>query len=73
MLAAPEVVLAELEHASSVDGRNGDLADARQLLASLDKQLERLLRLHQMGDIDDAYVRRPFARDAPRPKRRLPG
>ena len=39
VLASPEVVLAELEHASSSDARSNDLAAAQQVLASLEDRL----------------------------------
>ena len=42
VLASPEVVLAELEHASSDDARDDDLTAAQQLLASLDNQRQRV-------------------------------
>ena len=58
VLASPEVVLAELEHASSIDARNDDLAGAQQLLASLDNQRQRLLKLFQMGEVDEAYLQK---------------
>ena len=58
VLASPEVVLAELEHASSSDARNEDLAAAQQLLASLDNQRQRVLRLVQMGEVDEAYLQK---------------
>ena len=58
VLASPEVVLAELEHASSSDARNRDLAAAQQLLASLDDQRQRVLKLFQMGEVDEAYLQK---------------
>ena len=58
VLASPEVVLAELEHASSSDARSNDLAAAQQLLASLDNQRQRVLRLFQMGEVDEAYLQK---------------
>ena len=58
VLAAPDVVLAELEHASSIDARNDDLAGAQQLLASLDNQRQRVLKLFQMGEVDEAYLQK---------------
>ena len=58
VLASPEVVLAELEHASSSDARNDDLAAAQRLLASLDDQRQRVLRLFQMGEVDEAYLQK---------------
>ena len=58
VLASPEVVLAELERTSARDGADRDLVSARELLASLDKQRQRLLRLFQLGEVDEAYVRK---------------
>ena len=58
VLASPEVVLAELEHASSDHARDDDLAAAQQLLASLDKQRQRVLKLFQMGEVDEAYLQK---------------
>ncbi len=58
VLASPEVVLAELEHASSDDARDDDLTAAQQLLASLDNQRQRVLKLFQMGEIDEAYLQK---------------
>ena len=58
VLASPEVVLAELEQVSSSDLRNDDLTAARQLLTSLDSQRQRVLKLFQMGEIDDAYLQK---------------
>ncbi len=58
VLASPEVVLAELEHASSSDARNDDLVAAQRLLASLDNQRQRVLKLFQMGEVDEAYVQK---------------
>ena len=69
VLSAPEVVLAEIEHASSSGGRDEEAAAARRTLASLDKQRERVLRLYQLGEIDDAYLQKELealrARRAP--------
>ena len=58
VLATPEVVLAELEQASSSDARSSDLAAARRLLASLDNQRQRVLRLFQLGEVDEAYLQK---------------
>ena len=58
VLASPEVVLAELEHGSSSDRRDDDLTAAHQLLASLDNQRERVLKLFQMGEVDEAYLQK---------------
>lgn len=58
VLASPEVVLAELEHASSNDARSDDRAAAQQLLVSLDDQRQRVLKLFQMGEIDEAYLQK---------------
>ena len=58
VLASPEVVLAELEHASSSDARNDDLVAAQRLLASLDNQRQRVLKLFQMGEVDEAYLQK---------------
>ncbi len=58
VLASPEVVLAELEHAFSDDAREDELAAAQQLLASLDSQRQRVLKLFQMGEVDEAYVQK---------------
>ena len=57
-LASPQVVLAELEHASSDDARDDDLTAAQQLLASLDNQRQRVLKLFQMGEVDEAYLQK---------------
>ena len=51
-------VLAELEHASSSDARNDDLAAAQRLLVSLDNQRQRVLRLFQLGEVDEAYLQK---------------
>ena len=61
VLASPEVVLAELERASARDGADRDLVSARELLASLDKQRQRLLRLFQLGEVDEAYLQKELA------------
>ena len=61
VLSAPEVVLAELEHASAADRPDGDVVAARTLLNSLDKQRQRLLRLYQLGEVDDAYLQKELA------------
>ncbi len=58
VLASPEVVLAELEHASSEDARDDDLAAAQQLLASLGNQRQRVLKLFQMGEVDETYLQK---------------
>ncbi|MYE45851.1 MAG: recombinase family protein [Chloroflexi bacterium] len=58
VLASPEVVLAELEHASSDGARDDDLAAAQQLLVSLDNQRQRVLKLFQMGEVDEAYLQK---------------
>ena len=58
VLASPEVVLAELEHASSNDARSDDLAAAQQLLSSLDNQRQRVLKLFQMGEVDEVYLQK---------------
>ncbi len=55
------MVLAELEHAPSSDARNDDLAAAQQLLTSLDNQRQRVLRLFQMGEVDEAYLQKELA------------
>ena len=59
--ASPEVVLAELERASARDGADRDLASARELLALLDKQRQRLLRLYQLGEVDEACLQKERA------------
>ena len=61
VLSSPEVVLAELEHTSAGDRADRDLAGARALLNSLDKQRKRLLRLYQLGEVDDAYLQKELA------------
>ena len=61
VLASPEVVLAELEHGSARDDADRDLVTARELLASLDKQRQRLLRLFQLGEVDEAYLQKEVA------------
>ena len=61
VLASPDVVLAELEHGSARDDADRDLVTARELLASLDKQRQRLLRLFQMGEVDEAYLQKEMA------------
>ena len=61
VLASPEVVLAELERTSARDGADRDLVSARELLASLDKQRQRLLRLFQLGEVDEAYLQKELA------------
>ena len=61
VLSAPEVVLAELERASAADRADGDVGAARTLLSSLDKQRQRLLRLYQLGEVDDAYLQKELA------------
>ena len=61
VLASPEVVLAELEHTSTGDRADHDTAGARALLNSLDKQRKRLLRLYQLGEVDDAYLQKELA------------
>ena len=61
VLASPEVVLAELEHTSTGDRADHDTAGARGLLNSLDKQRKRLLRLYQLGEVDDAYLQKELA------------
>ena len=61
VLASPEVILAELEHASTKDGSDRDLVAARELLSSLDKQRQRLLRLFQLGEVDEAYLQKELA------------
>lgn len=61
VLSSPEVVLAELRQASigGVDSR--ELIAARELIASLEKQRKRLLRLYQMEESDDAYLQKELA------------
>ena len=61
VLSSPEVVLAELEHTSAGDRADRDTAGARALLNSLDKQRKRLLRLYQLGEVDDAYLQKELA------------
>lgn len=61
VLSAPEVLLAELEHESAADRPDGDVVAARSLLTSLDKQRQRLLRLYQLGEVDDAYLQKELA------------
>ncbi|MCY3505333.1 MAG: recombinase family protein [Chloroflexi bacterium] len=61
VLSAPEMVLAELDHASAADRPDGDVVAARTLLTSLDKQRERLLRLYQLGEVDDAYLQKELS------------
>ncbi len=61
VLSSPEVVLAELEHTSAGDRADRDLAGARALLNSLGKQRKRLLRLYQLGEVDDAYLQKELA------------
>ena len=61
VLASPDVVLAELEHGSARDDADRDLVTARELLASLDKQRQRLLRLFQLGEVDEAYLQKEVA------------
>ncbi|MCY3880672.1 MAG: recombinase family protein [Chloroflexi bacterium] len=58
VLSAPEMLLAELEHESAADRPDGDVVAARTLLTSLDKQHQRLLRLYQLGEVDDAYLQK---------------
>ena len=40
---------------------DGDAVAARALFASLDKQRQRLLRLYQLGEVDDAYLQKELA------------
>ena len=58
MLSSPEMVLAELEQASTGGVDSRELAAARELAASLEKQRKRLLRLYQMEEIDDSYLQK---------------
>lgn len=57
-LSSPEVVLAELERAANGTDTDRKRSAARQRLTSLDKQHQRLLRLYQLGEVDDAYLER---------------
>ena len=61
VLASPDVVLAELEHGSARDDSDRDLVTARELLTSLEKQRQRLLRLFQLGEVDEAYLQKEMA------------
>ena len=61
VLSSPEVVLAELRKAFTGGVDNRELADARELIASMEKQRKRLLRLYQMEEIDDSYLQRELA------------
>ncbi len=61
VLASPDVVLAEVEHGATRDDADRDMVAARELLASLDKQRQRLLRLFQLGEVGDAYLQRELA------------
>ena len=58
VLSSPEVVLAELRQASTGGVDSRELVAARELVASLEKQRKRLLRLYQMEEIDDAYLQK---------------
>ena len=61
LLSSPSLVLAELERASSSIGTNRELVSARGRLVSLERQRQRLLRLYQLGEIDDGYLERETA------------
>ncbi len=58
VLSSPDVVLAELESRSGNEDADRDLVTARELLASLDKQRQRLLRLFQLGEVDERYLQK---------------
>ncbi len=61
VLSSPEVVLAELRQASNGGVDSRELAAARELMTSLEKQRKRLLRLYQMEEIDDAYLQKELS------------
>ncbi|MEI6156710.1 MAG: recombinase zinc beta ribbon domain-containing protein, partial [bacterium] len=61
VLSSPSVVLAELELASSSEATTRELTTARTHLASLERQRQRLVRLYQLEEIDDAYLQRETA------------
>ena len=61
VLSSPQLVLAELKRWSASAHVKRDLAGARERLASLERQRERLLRLYQLGEIDDAHLQREIA------------
>ena len=56
VLADPQIILKEIEIASGSAKRSRDESRLRSELENLEKQRGRLLKLYQLGEIDDAYL-----------------
>ncbi|MSQ26428.1 MAG: recombinase family protein [Dehalococcoidia bacterium] len=57
ILSQPERVLMEIKRAASRQGEIADPVELRRQIDSLDQQRMRLVKLYQLGEIDDAYFR----------------
>ena len=58
VLANPELILAEAEQLLTNGHRPEDLDSLNRQLQSLENQRRRLLKLYQLGEIDDDYLKR---------------
>lgn len=61
LLSRPEVVYAQLQKQTTVPARDRDDGAIQQRLDGLAKQRERILRLFQIGEVDEEYVARESA------------
>ncbi|MBM4414970.1 MAG: recombinase family protein [Chloroflexi bacterium] len=60
VLASPAVLVAEMKHRAEALGSGEPTADTR-VLDGLERQRARLIKLYQLGEIDDAYLERELA------------
>jgi site-specific DNA recombinase len=61
ILASPELILGQLQRGAAQVAPT-DVASVERRLAALDKQRERLVRLFQLGEVDEDYFTRESAR-----------
>ena len=62
LLSQPTLILGELKRLGEGSGEKGPTEDVRTRLEGLEQQRTRLLRLYQLGEIDDEYLERESAR-----------
>ena len=58
LLSQPTLILGELKRLGEGSGEKGPTEDVRTRLEELEQQRTRLLRLYQLGEVDDEYLER---------------